>query len=532
MTYFEPIEDTPLDKVDENALKLIPVQIAVKYCLIPIRREGRKLRVAMCDPDNTLQVDELKMMTGFDIDPFESRPLEIITAIRNYYEISEERCVEMRRRWMDEQGIEAEVPPAMDPIVGAADAEGAYQSMGEGYGSQIQMFDLAVKGADNDDAIYRLVEGAMQRAWEIGASEIHFVSTRKESDIRFRVNGSIFTESRLPANIAPQVFARLNVLTGFAAHTQNYGDVDDFKPMQSGGECSYSMLPVPVEEGRLFIIRLQDDRPRMKSAMASLDDGKILQRLELAVALRRGLILFTSPMFGPAKEVMSAFASTLRPKGELVLCSSSMISGRNPEIQVLQIDPTRGLSRERIWEFVRMSRAEIVLVEEIGDDALGMRILQYAANRLVIATSTASTLASAIAELPFDGNRFYRTLSTPVSVVAIQRLHQLCPKCRKLDPDGERKLRAAGVRLDDRSESIETYLPVGCESCNQRGYAKHTFVSDFIRVDEDIMTAILEKIPPRRLNGMLSQRGVHGFRDTALRLVLDGWLAVDDFLAL
>ena len=318
-------------EINPNVIKLIPSSIAKKYFIIPVNRIGPKLTVAMADPSNIIVIDEVKFMTGFNVEPVVASEAEIIDAIKKYYGGGGavagigNIAFEAADYTLDEEKLLDGGITLDEDMVDVQD----FDKLVHGAVDNVEVIDSSTSAEDMTEfegPIIKIVNGILIRAIKLGASDIHFEPYEKMLRVRYRIDGVMRKEMTLPIQIKNAVTSRLKIMAKLDIAEKRLPQDGRIKlRLGKGREMDFRVSSVPVLFGEKVVLRLLD-----KSAL-QLDMTKLgfeessLQDLMAAVHRPVGMILVTGPTGSGKTTTLYSALSELNKESENIMTAEDPI---------------------------------------------------------------------------------------------------------------------------------------------------------------------------------------------------------------
>ncbi|RPJ11619.1 MAG: type II secretion system protein GspE, partial [Deltaproteobacteria bacterium] len=381
-------------EINPNVIKLIPSSIAKKYFIIPVNRIGPKLTLAMADPSNIIVIDEVKFMTGFNVESVVASEAEIIDAIKKYYGgggsvagmgtvnfqaadyvLEDDKTLGENGIGLDEEAVDVQ---DFDKLV-----HGAVDNV-EVVENQQSSEDMS----EFEGPIIKIVNGILIRAIKLGASDIHFEPYEKMLRVRYRIDGVMRREMTLPIQIKNAVTSRLKIMAKLDIAEKRLPQDGRIKlRLGKGREMDFRVSAIPVLFGEKVVLRLLD-----KSAL-QLDMTKLgfeetsLQDLMAAIHKPVGMILVTGPTGSGKTTTLYSALSELNRESENILTAEDPIEYNFMGINQVQMHEEIGLTfASSLRSFLRQD-PDIIMVGEIRDFETAQIAIQAAlTGHLVLST--------------------------------------------------------------------------------------------------------------------------------------------------
>ncbi len=526
-------------EVNPNVIKLIPSSIAKKYFIIPVNRIGPKLTMAMADPSNIIVIDEVKFMTGFNVEAVVASEAEIIDAIKKYYGGGGSVA-----------GMGTVNFQAADY---AMDDEKILENGGSGISLDeetvdVQDFDKLVHGAvDNveivenqqatDDLgefegpIIKIVNGILIRAIKLGASDIHFEPYEKMLRVRYRIDGVMRREMALPTQIKNAVTSRLKIMSKLDIAERRLPQDGRIKlRMGKAREMDFRVSTVPVLFGEKVVLRLLD-----KSAL-QLDMTKLgfeessLQDLKEAIHRPVGMILVTGPTGSGKTTTLYSALSDLNKESENIMTAEDPIEYNFMGINQVQMHEEIGLTfASSLRSFLRQD-PDIIMVGEIRDFETAQIAIQAAlTGHLVLSTVHTNDAPGTITRLIDMGIEPFLISSAIVLILAQRLIRKVCVDCREPIKVHPQLLIDLGVSPDE-VRSFPTYKGKGCPICSNTGYKGRLGLYEVMPMKEEVKELILARASTSEVKKEAMRLGMKTLRQSGIMKIREGMTTIEEVL--
>src|ERR671928_620973 len=439
-------------EIDGNVIKLIPADVARKYNILPVNKTGATITIAMADPTNVFAMDDIKFMTGYNVEPVVASELGIKAAIDNYYGTTS--SLELKKVMEDLQQAESadlEVLEEDEELDVAALAEGAEEA------PVVKLCNLILT-----DAIKR------------GASDIHIEPYEKEYRVRFRIDGILYEIMNPPLKLKDAMTSRMKILSKL--------DISEKRLPQDGRiklkikledknkELDFRVSTLPTLFGEKMVLRLLD-KDNLRLDMTKLGfEPESLAKFEEAIFKPWGMVLVTGPTgSGKTNTLYSALAKVNSPEVN-IMTAEDPVEFNLPGINQVQMKESIGLNfAATLRSFLRQD-PNIILVGEIRDfETAEIAIKAALTGHLVLSTLHTNDAPSTINRLMNMGIEPFLVASS-VHLICAQRLvRRVCANCKEPSPLPPAALVQAGFSQEDAS-SVTPVRGAGCDRCNLTGY--------------------------------------------------------------
>jgi type IV pilus assembly protein PilB len=501
--------------IDAQVLGTIPVEIVKKYKIVPVDKTGDTLTIALSDPSNIYLLDELRLLTGFQIIPVISFESDIQEAIARYYasgSASGSKFDEMLK-----EVTEGDIRNVKEEL----EAEQLSFSQEEEPGA-----DAGSDGEVNDAPVIQLVNMIVTEALKLGASDIHIEPFEKSIRLRYRVDGVLQEMTNPPKKFQNAIVSRIKIISELDIAEKRLPQDGRFKLTYNGRKIDFRVSICPVIWGEKVVIRILD-----QGNLLTLDelgfDPPDRSKLEAAINAPWGMALITGPTgSGKSTTLYSALAAINDPTVN-ISTAEDPVEYNLKGINQVPMRPDIGLTfASALKSFLRQD-PDIIMVGEIRDLETGEIAIKAAlTGHLVLSTLHTNDAPSTIQRLNNMGiERFLITAA--LNLVEAQRLvRRICKNCRtEYKPDAEL---VAGLGLKEKDPVF--YKGEGCDKCRGSGCKGRVGLYEVMSVTDSLRNAIMDNLPTNKLKQLAMSEGMTTLRQAGLRKVMQGLAPLDEVL--
>ncbi|RKZ02099.1 MAG: type II secretion system protein GspE [Candidatus Hydrothermota bacterium] len=504
--YKIPVIDPTTEKIDENVLKYIPVDVARKYKIFPISKRGRVLTIAMTDPTNYNIIDNLKFITGFEIEPVLATETSIMRAIDQYYG-AEDRLKELLESVKEaESGIEVvEEEEEAGPETAAALIEEA--------------------------PVVRLVNGLIIEAVKRRASDIHIEPYEKYVRVRYRIDGVLHEIMPIPYRLKDAVVSRIKVMSRLDIAERRLPQDGHIKmKLPDGRKIDLRVSTLPTLFGEKVVMRILD-KSNLRLDLAKL--GMEKEALEVfleAIERPYGIILVTGPTgSGKTTTLYSAISKLNKPEVN-IMTAEDPVEYDFPGINQVQIREDIGLTFAAALRAFLRQDPDIILVGEIRDtETAEIAIRAALTGHLVLSTLHTNDAPSTISRLIDMGIPPYLVAASLNLIVAQRLVKVICPNCKTPYHPTKEDLLKLGITQEEFAGAT-VYYGRGCNMCNNTGYRGRTGVYEVMKITPEIREMILRNEPIHKIKQKAIEQGMITLREAAIRKLLAGKTTISEVL--
>jgi type IV pilus assembly protein PilB len=497
-------------EIDPSVIKLIPADVARKYNILPVNKTGATITIAMADPTNVFAMDDIKFMTGYNVEPVVASELGIKAAIDNYY--GSTSSLELKKVMEDLQQTEAadlEVMDEEEELDVEALAEGAEEA------PVVKLCNLILT-----DAIKR------------GASDIHIEPYEKEYRVRFRIDGTLYEIMNPPLKLRDSITSRMKILAKLDISEKRLpqdGRIKlKMKLNEKNKELDFRVSVLPTLFGEKIVMRLLD-KDNLRLDMTKLGfEPESLAVFEEAIFKPWGMVLVTGPTgSGKTNTLYSALSKVNSPEVN-IMTAEDPVEFNLPGINQVQMKESIGLNfAATLRSFLRQD-PNIILVGEIRDfETAEIAIKAALTGHLVLSTLHTNDAPSTINRLMNMGIEPF-LVATSVQLIAAQRLaRRICSGCKEVVDVSPQAL----INLGYKKEEVGTftvYKGRGCDKCNNTGYKGRVGLIEVMKIDDDLRELILSGGTAIDIKKKAAENGMISLRRSGLVKIKDGVTTIEE----
>jgi type IV pilus assembly protein PilB len=511
LSYFE---------IDPAVIQLVPRETAQKYHLLPLSRVGSVLTIALLDPTNVTALDDIKFMTGFNIEPVVAAESSISEAIEKYY--GSPHAIELKRV-MDSIGVEEKASP--DEI----DADMEIQ---EGSEQQVDLAEL--ERAAEEAPVVKLVNLILVDALRRGASDIHLEPYEREYRVRFRIDGILYNIMTPPLKLRDAIISRLKIMAKLDISEKRLPqDGRILMKMKHEGkrkELDFRVSVLPTLYGEKVVLRLLDKENLMLDMTRLGFEPESLVKFEEAILKPYGMVLVTGPTGSGKTNSLYSAISRLNTSETNIMTAEDPVEFQLQGINQVQMKEQIGLNFAAALRAFLRQDPNIILVGEIRDfETAEIAIKAALTGHLVLSTLHTNDAPSTISRLMNMGIEPF-LVATSVHLIAAQRLvRRICKACKEEVPAPQKVLVEAGFSPEE-AKKVKLYKGKGCPPCNGTGYKGRVGLYEVMEITDDIRELVLVGASALELRKKAIENGMISLRGSGLRKIKDGVTTLEEVL--
>jgi type IV pilus assembly protein PilB len=514
--YGVPSIDLSKFEIDGSIIKLIPSETAQKYQVIPVTRTGATLTIAMTDPTNVFALDDIKFMTGYNVEPVVASESAVADAIGRYYSNGRNNAsnsiLDTANRAIEEADSTTEDVEVLE---------------------EMEEIDVAALERQSGEApVIRLVNLILMSAIQKGASDIHIEPYEREFRVRFRIDGLAYVVMNPPMKFRDAITSRVKIMAKL--------DIAEKRLPQDGRikirfadnghskEIDFRVSCLPTLFGEKLVLRLLD-RDKLMLDMTKLGfEAESLRKFERQIAKPWGMVLVTGPTGSGKTNTLYSSISKLNTEGTNIMTAEDPVEFNLPGVNQVLVKDSIGLNfAAALRSFLRQD-PNIILVGEIRDfETAEIAVKAALTGHLVLSTLHTNDAPSTVSRLMNMGIEPFLVASS-INLICAQRLvRRLCPACKAPHPIAPQGLIDVGFSPED-SESVTPLMPVGCEKCNQTGYKGRVGLYEVMEVTDGLRELILVGASAIELRRKALDEGMLTLRMSGLMKVKAGLTSIEE----
>jgi len=518
----QSIETIDLDniQISQDVLTLIPSEIAWRYEVIPIERDGRTLVVAMTDPHNLFAIDDLRFSLGMEVEPHICASSMVKRAIAKFYRQGDSIVpveTDPRKSGSTLETSLVDSRADNDQVDEMLIGDAVFESMvvDDTDEDQIEQEDLSLDLSDSP--VVKLVNSLIADAVRRGASDIHFEPFERFVRVRFRIDGVLHEVMRPSRKYRSAMVSRLKILGGMDIAEHNMPQDGRQKVKVGNRFVDMRLATLPTLFGEKVEIRLLD----RSAVLLDLDllglEKQPLEQFRKAIKRPFGIVLVTGPTGCGKTTTLYSALTELNDIGVNIMTAENPVEFNLNGINQVQMKEEIGLTFANALRAYLRQDPDIIMVGEIRDkETAEIAIRAALTGHLVLSTTHTNDAPSTINRLIDIGTEPFM-LSTSLVAVASQRLiRKLCPQCRAEIEVPDEVLVDANID-PERFRNVTFYEGTGCSYCNNTGYKGRMGIFEVMVIDEEMRQLIESDANSIQIEKAALGKGMINLREAALR---------------
>jgi type IV pilus assembly protein PilB len=484
-------------EIEPDVIKLVSKEVCEKHKIIPVSRSGSALIVAMADPTNLNATDDVKFLTGFNVEPVVCSEGAIATAIERYYSSG----------------------PSYEEVMadfGVGDEDIDFT------GDDEEVNVLELEKASEDAPVVRLVNVILLNAIRKGASDIHIEPYEKKMRVRYRIDGVLHEEMTPPLKLKNAISSRLKIMSMLDIAERRLPQDGRIKlKLGKDREMDFRVSVLPTMWGEKIVLRLLD-KSNLQLDMTRLGfDKRPLEDFKWAICQPWGMVLVTGPTGSGKTTTLYSALSDLNQPDVNISTAEDPVEYNLHGINQVQMHDEIGLNfAMSLRSFLRQD-PDVIMVGEIRDfETAEIAVKAALTGHLVLSTLHTNDAPATISRLLNMGVEPF-LITASVNLVLAQRLaRKICNDCKQPIETDKEALKEVG--FDDSQLDSQVFKGTGCSTCNGSGYKGRVALYEVMRFNDDLKEMVLQGASAAELKAAAIRGGMSTLRASGIRKVIEG----------
>ena len=491
-----PLVDLSATPPDKEAARLIPMSLAERHGVIPIRKKGNRLTVAMTDPTNFFAIDDLRMVTQCEIEPVMTMEADILRAIQQTYTVTDlvEKSVSQLQK--DE------------PL----------------FASEIE--------TSEDAPVINIVNSLISQAVKNGASDIHLEPMENGLRVRFRIDGVLREATSFPKNIQGSIVSRVKIISNMDIAEKRVPQDGRLQVQEEDRPIDIRASSLPTIYGEKIVLRLLDQ----KSAILDVDAlGFSPDNLEKYKAMYRhsfGMILITGPTGSGKTTTLHSTLNELNTVAKNIITIEDPVEYRLAGINQVQVNNKAGMTFANGLRSILRQDPNIIMVGEIRDkETAEIAIRAALTGHLVLSTMHTNDAAGAVTRLIDMGIEPFLVASSVLGCVAQRLVRRVCPECRtSYTPavDSPECVLMEGV--DSTAVCSMLYKGTGCIHCGNTGFRGRVAIHEVMPMTSKLRDLAIHSYSAAEIERAAAAEGMRTMQQDGIDKALRGFTTISEVI--
>ncbi|MCQ6273514.1 Flp pilus assembly complex ATPase component TadA [Bacillus sp. V3B] len=477
---------------DTKLFNLIPKEMAKRNQLIPLKKDGDRLFVAMADPMDFFAIDDLRLSTGFQIETAIATKDDILRAINKYYNIDE--------------GFEELIGNLSD-------------------GDEVVQEETMTA---EDSPVVRLVNQLLSNAVTMKASDIHIDPQETKVAIRYRVDGVLRTERVLPKHMQSLLTARIKIMANLDITEHRVPQDGRIKVNLDFHPIDLRMATLPTVFGEKIVMRILDLGSSLND-INKLGFNKLnLKRFTDMIEKPTGIVLITGPTGSGKSSTLYAALNNLNSEEVNIITIEDPVEYQIEGINQIQVNANIGMTFAAGLRSILRQDPNIIMVGEIRDkETADVAIRASLTGHLVLSTLHTNDSLGTLTRLVDMGVEPFLVASSLSGVVAQRLVRKVCRDCAEEQAPSNREIEIfikRGMKVDKITRGR------GCSSCNMTGYKGRIAIHEVLVINDDMKRVIMNEDSFTKLRELAIKNKTIFLIDDGLLKVKQGLTTTEEIL--
>ena len=481
-------------KVHLDATALIPANLAEKYCILAINDENGVLTVVVNDPMNFFAIEDIKQLTGrqLNICLCESKPLQ--KAISYYYsEVAAQKAARTANTMANEK--------------------------------QDDLEELTVEEGDDETPIINLLNSLLKRAYSVNSSDIHIEPFEDKSIVRMRIDGAMVDYVTLQKGLHASLIARIKIISDLDIAERRVPQDGHFRVNVEGQYINIRVSILPTVFGEKAVLRLLAGNSTIRHADSFGMEERDYERFHAMLDSPHGIIYLTGPTGSGKTTTLYMVLDEMAKRSVNISTIEDPVEKNIKKINQTQVNNTAGLTFEVGLRALLRQDPDIIMVGETRDsETASISVRSAITGHLVFSTLHTNDATSSIVRLIDMGVEPYLVANSMVGTVAQRLMRRICPECGQEVEANEEECRLLGVAPGTKIKKAH-----GCTQCNFTGYSGRIAIHEILTIDSNVRKMITDGASMDEIQDYaVREQGMRLLRDSAVEKVLQQITTIEE----
>ena len=496
-------------KIDPSITKFMPQEVAHKYQILPVAKVGATLTIAMVDPSNVFAIDDVKFMTGYNVEPVVASESAVRAAIAEYYGQSDSLQSTM-------DSLKKQEGELLDFVQESEQEE------------EINLSEL--KQAVEEAPVVKLVNLMLGEAISRGASDVHVEPYEKIFRVRYRIDGMLYDVMQPPLKLKAALSSRIKIMSELDIAERRLPQDGRIKLKMKGREVDLRVSTLPTLFGEKIVMRILDKSSLVLDLTKLGFEQKALQEFDTAIHSPYGMVLVTGPTGSGKTTTLYSALSTINTVDVNIMTCEDPVEYNLMGINQVQVKEEIGLTfAAALRSFLRQD-PDIIMVGEIRDfETAEIAVKAALTGHLVLSTLHTNDAPSTISRLLNMGIEPFLVSASVLLILAQRLCRKICKECKEEEKVPVPALVNVGF-TEQEAKSIKCYKGKGCSICNGTGYKGRVALYEVMTVRDEIKELILEGASANEVKNTAVRLGMRTLRMSGLTKIKEGITTIEEVL--
>jgi type IV pilus assembly protein PilB len=494
--------------IDEDVVKLVPKDVCQRHGLIPVSRAGSSLIVAMSDPSNLHAVDDIKFLTGYNVEPVVAPITSIERAVARYYAVPE-------------KNEEIDYDQIMD---GFDENQIDFDALGDEDASAVDL-----ERASEDAPVVRLCNAVLLNAIKKRASDIHIEPYEKQMRVRYRIDGVLHEEMHPPLKLKNAISSRFKIMSSLDIAERRLPQDGRIKlKLGKGKEMDFRVSVMPTLFGEKICMRLLDKSNLQLDMMKLGFEEKQMKDFKWAIQQPYGMVLVTGPTGSGKTTTLYSALAELNTEDTNISTAEDPVEYNLYGINQCQMHDDIGLNFAAALRCFLRQDPDIIMVGEIRDfETAEIAIKAALTGHLVLSTLHTNDAPSTVSRLLNMGVEPF-LVTGALNLVLAQRLaRKTCVECKVPTTVEHQVLREVGF-TEEQIKTAQLVKGKGCEKCGGSGYKGRVALYEVMPMTDQLKEMVLQGCSTAELKEQMMREGIWTLRMSGIDKACKGVTTVDE----
>ncbi|MFC1480556.1 GspE/PulE family protein [Candidatus Omnitrophota bacterium] len=491
--------------IHDQVMALVPERLARRYLVVPLSKIGTKLTLVVSDPTDILAIDDIKTVTGCDVELVLSTRRDLQEVLRSFYEQEED----------------------ISTIIESEEEGSDVQIIGKTEGLDVTEITKESKTAP----IVKIVNLIISEAAKKRASDIHVEPQEKSLRIRYRVDGELHDAFDLPKKNQNAVIARLKIMSNLDITETRTPQDGRFRIKMDRKEIDFRVSALPTVFGNKMVLRALD-KSNLSVGLETLGFlPEPLDDFKKALSRPFGIILVTGPTGSGKSTTLYSVLSEMNVPEKSIITIEDPVEYQVAGITQIAARPEIGLDFSGGLRAILRQSPDVIMVGEIRDfETADIAIKASLTGQMVLSTLHTNDAVGAITRLVNMGIEPFLVASSLVMACAQRLLRRICPHCKVEAKIPKEVLKNIRKKYPEAANVDKFYKGKGCARCNGTGYLGRIGTLETLLVDDEIREMINKNKSEEEIKEYLKSKDVRTIRHNAMLKFIKGWTTLEEVL--
>jgi type IV pilus assembly protein PilB len=494
--------------IDDSVTKFIPQEVSQKYQIIPVARVGATLTIAMVDPSNVFAIDDVKFMTGYNVEPVVAAESAIREAISEHYGNSDALQTVMEDLQKKDGDLVDYIQETDDDDIDIAD----------------------LKQAVEEAPVVKLVNLILSEAIAKGASDVHLEPYEKSFRVRYRIDGVLYDIMQPPMKLRAALSSRVKIMSELDIAERRLPQDGRIKLKARGKAIDLRVSTLPTLFGEKIVMRILDRSTLVLDLTKLGFELRALEDFEEAIQSPFGMVLVTGPTGSGKTTTLYSALTKVNTVDVNIMTSEDPVEYNLPGINQVQVKEEIGLTfASALRSFLRQD-PDIIMVGEVRDfETAEIAVKAALTGHLVLSTLHTNDAPSTISRLLNMGIEPFLVSASVLLILAQRLCRKICTQCKEEEKVPGPALQKIGFS-EEEAKTVKCYKGTGCKACNETGYKGRIALYEVMPIKEDLKELILEGASSTEIKKAAVRLGMKTLRMSGLTKIEEGITSVEEVL--